>query len=149
MLWDETIDQIATAVPEPPPLRVLPAPQPAMPPEVQPAPAAQVEPYPVVYLDTEPSYQEPEVSEPQPPQVTASEPQPPDLSTSAPMVAPPRLAAGTNIFQQLRDALAVRFALRRRGDADYNSGVEIVSGIGAPRWDQRARPGTGTTVLRS
>ena len=98
------------------------------------------EPYPVVYLDTEPSDPDPAVIEPQPPQVTASEPQPPDLSTSAPMVAPPRLAAGTNTFQRLRDAVAVRFALRRRGDADYDSGVEIVSGIGAPRWDQRARP---------
>ncbi len=140
LLWDETIDQIATAVPEPPPLHVLPAPQPAMPPEVQPVAAAQVEPYPVVYLDTEPSDREPDVSAPQPPQLTASEPQPPDLSTSAPMVAPPRLAAGTNVFQRLRDAVAVRFALRRRGDAGYDSGVEIVSGIGAPRWDQRARP---------
>jgi hypothetical protein len=140
LLWDETIDQIATAVPEPPPLHVLPAPQPVIPPEVEAFAPAHVEPYPVVYLDTEPSDADPSVVEPQPPQVTASEPQPPDLSTSAPMVAPPRLAAGTNTFQRLRDAVAVRFALRRRGDADYDSGVEIVSGVGAPRWDQRARP---------
>ena len=140
LLWDETIDQVATAIPEPPPFHVLPAPQPVIPPEVEPVAVAPAEPYPVVYLDTEPSDAAPAFSEPPPPQVTAAEPQPPDLSTSAPMVSPPRLAAGTNTFQRLRDAVAVRFALRRRGDADYDSGVEIVSGVGAPRWDQRARP---------
>ena len=148
LLWDETIDQIATAVPEPPPLHVLPAPQPVMPPEVETFEAAQVEPYPVVYLDTEPSDADPAVSS-RSHRSSASEPQPPDLSTSAPMVAPPRLAAGTNTFQRLRDAVAVRFALRRRGDVDYDSGVEIVSGTGAPRWDQRTAPGTGATVHRS
>ena len=65
-------------------------------------------------------------------------PQPPDLSTSSPMVAAPQLAAGSNALQRLRDAVAVRFALRRGAGASLDPGVEIVSGIGAPRWNERA-----------
>jgi hypothetical protein len=115
LLWDESIDQIDTAVPSPPPVRVVPAP--AL------SPAAHVE-------------AEPAFPAPQPPQLS-SEPQPPDLSTSAHVVNPPRLAAGPNAFQRLRDAVAVRLALRRGGDAALDSGVEIVSGAGAPKWNQR------------
>ncbi len=164
LLWDETIDQIATEAPVPP-VHVVPAPEPAPIPEIEPGVVTPVEPYPIALVGFEPatdgalepepvdhfdrhpatsfeaesSLPKPTFSEPQPPEVMAQEPQPPDLSTSAPMVAPPRLAAGPNAFQRVRDAVAVRFALRRRGDAEFDSGVEIVSGVGAPRWDQRAR----------
>lgn len=125
LLWDESIDQIVTAAPAPPPVHIAPAPEPELPPEVDPDPVPFVPP--------------------QPPQVVHPEPQPPDLSTSAPLVAAPgatapRLAAGPNPFQRLRDAVAVRFALRRGAGSGLDSGVEIVSGVGAPRWDQRARP---------
>jgi hypothetical protein len=106
-LWDESIDQIETAAPSPPPVRDVST------------PAAQ-----------------PEAHMPQPPQVNP-EPQPPDLSTSAHVLNPPQLAAGPNAFQRLRDAVAVRLALRRGGGAAFDSGVEIVSGAGAPKWNQR------------
>ncbi len=166
LLWDETIDQIPTAAPAPPPVHLVPAPKPAPIPEVEPEvvsiepypitttvvgfeaatdahrepePVDHFDPYPVAPLEAGPSLPEPTFSEPQPPEVMPPEPQPPDLSTSAPMATPPRLASGPNAFQRVRDAVAVRFALRRRGPADLNSGVEIVSGVGAPRWDQRAR----------
>lgn len=127
LLWDETIDQIATATPAPapPPLLVVPAPDPVMAPEIA------AEPYPIAHVDADPG-----LHEPQPPQLV-SEPQPPDLSTSAPMYAAPRLAAGPSAFQRFRDAIAVRFALRRGGNDALDSGVEIVSGAGAPKWNQR------------
>lgn len=115
LLWDETIDQIATAVPSPPPVHVVPAPAPR----------------PTAHIEAEPAF-----STPEPPRISA-EPQPPDLSTSAHVLNPPRLAAGPNAFQRLRDAVAVRLALRRGGGAAFDSGVEIVSGAGAPRWNQR------------
>ncbi|MHB8537942.1 MAG: zf-HC2 domain-containing protein [Candidatus Dormibacteria bacterium] len=123
-LWDETIDQIATAVPAPPPVRIA----------VAPAPAPTPEPLPVAHLETEQPRAEPE-----PPEIIPTEPQPPDLSTSAPIVAAPRLAAGPNAFQRLRDAVAVRLALRRGASSSFDHGVEIVSGTGAPTWNQRAR----------
>jgi hypothetical protein len=114
LLWDETIDQIVTAVPAPPPVHEV-------------AEAA---------LPTAPVPAEPAYVAPQPPELS-SEPQPPDLSTSAHVINPPRLAAGPNAFQRLRDAVAVRLALRRGGGAAFDSGVEIVSGAGAPKWNQR------------
>ncbi len=92
-----------------------------------PAPAPQ----PAAHFTADPAF-----VAPQPPELN-SEPQPPDLSTSAHVVDPPRLATGPNAFQRLRDAVAVRFALRRGGGAEYDSGVEIVSGAGAPKWNQR------------
>ncbi len=125
-LWDETIDQIATTVAAPPPVPAVAA--------TAPGPVAEVEPTPVAYLEPDPG-----VIEPEPPQIIQSEPQPPDLSTSAPIVTAPRLAAGPNAFQRLRDAVAVRLALRRGAGANFDPGVEIVSGTGAPTWDQRAR----------
>ena len=166
LLWDETIDQIPTTAPVTPPVHVVAAPEPVPIPDIEPEVVA-VEPYPITstvvgfeaateaHLEPEPvddfdqdpvssfeagsAFPETAFSEPQPPEVMAPEPQPPDLSTSAPMVAPPRLATGPNAFQRVRDVVAVRFALRRRDGADLESGVEIVSGVGAPRWDQRAR----------
>jgi hypothetical protein len=149
LLWDETIDQIDTAVPEPPPVHVVRSSEPLAAPDVEVDAVDDNETYPIAYLEPEPiahqepsptSYADRSFSDPQPPAFNAAVPQPPDLSTSAPMVAPPRLATGPNAFQRLRDAVAVRFALRRGGDADFDSGVEIVSGVGAPRWDQRTRP---------
>ncbi len=125
-LWDETIDQIPTAVPAPPPIHVVPAPAPLR--------ATEVEEMRVAHLEAGPAF-----TEPLPPQVMSAEPQPPDLSTSTPMVAAPQLAAGPSALQRLRDAVAVRLALRR-GGASLDSGVEIVSGAGAPTWNQRARP---------
>ena len=113
LLWDETIDQIVTAVPAPPPVHEV-------------AEAAPTAPVPA-----EPAY-----VVPQPPELS-SEPQPPDLSTSAHVINPPRLATGPNALQRLRDAVAVRLALRRGGGAAFDSGVEIVSGVGAPKWNQR------------
>jgi hypothetical protein len=153
LLWDETIDQIATAVPAPPPVRVVPMPEP-VPAPVEPqvyghvdAEPAPVEPQVYGHVEAEPAVIAAHVAGnfdpdaalvgPQPPQLGV-EPQPPDLSTSASMIAPPRLAAGPNAFHRLRDAIAVRFALRRGGEATFDSGVEIVSGIGAPKWNQRA-----------
>jgi hypothetical protein len=125
-LWDETIDQIATAVPVPPPVRVAPS--------SEPLPAREVEPLPIPHVEAEPVY-----VEPLPPHVIPAEPQPPDLSTSAPMMAAPRLAAGPSAVQRLRDAVAVRLALRRGAGSRFDSEVEIVSGAGAPTWNQRAR----------
>jgi hypothetical protein len=127
LLWDETIDQIATAAPVPPPLQPSPAHARDATPDVEPQPAAHFEAEPATHF------------EPQPPQIVP-EPQPPDLSTSAPMVTAPRLAAGPNAFHRLRDAVAVRLALRRGAGSALDSGVEIVSGTGAPTWNQRARP---------
>jgi hypothetical protein len=115
LLWDETIGQIATAVPSPPPVHEILAP--ASP------PVARIEPDQAFVA-------------PQPPELS-SEPQPPDLSTSAYVLNPPRLASGPNAFHRLRDAVAVRLALRRGGGAGFDPGVEIVSGAGAPKWNQR------------
>ncbi|MFI5285626.1 MAG: zf-HC2 domain-containing protein [Candidatus Dormibacteria bacterium] len=156
-LWDESIDQIATAVPEPPAVHVL-----AAEPELEPAPEEESAVQPVVEIRDEPvaaaprpvmdTRDEPVATQPepayrvqawpvamdQPPPTITPAPQPPDLSTSAPMVAPPRLAAGSNALQRLRDAVAVRFALRRGAGSQLDPDVEIVSGIGAPRWNERA-----------
>jgi hypothetical protein len=157
LLWDEGIDQIATAVPEPPAVHVLAAegdlePAPEDESEVQPVveerdnPSAAA-PRPVIDTRDEPVATKPEpahrvqawpVAMDQPPPTIMPAPQPPDLSTSAPMVAPPRLAAGSNALQRLRDAVAVRFALRRGAGSQLDPDVEIVSGVGAPRWNERA-----------
>jgi hypothetical protein len=133
LLWDETIDQIATLVPAPPPVHAFSAPEPMIMPDPQPMADLDPEPQPAARPRDEPAFRAP-----QPPQAS-TEPQPPDLSTSAPVPAAPRLAAGPNAFQRLRDALAVRLALRRGAGSKFDSGVEIVSGVGAPRWNQRAR----------
>jgi Putative zinc-finger len=127
LLWDETIDQIATTAPVPPPVQPAPASARAPMSDIEPQAGAQFEPEPAAHF------------EPHPPQIVP-EPQPPDLSTSAPMATAPRLAAGPNAFHRIRDALAVRLALRRGAGSGLDSGVEIVSGTGAPRWNQRARP---------
>jgi hypothetical protein len=157
LLWDESIDQIATAVPEPPAVHVLageaelePAPEDEF--EVQPVveerdKPSDAAPRPVIDTRDEPVATKPEpahrvqawpVAMDQPPPTIMPAPQPPDLSTSAPMVAPPRLAAGSNALQRLRDAVAVRFALRRGAGSQLDPDVEIVSGVGAPRWNERA-----------
>jgi Putative zinc-finger len=133
LLWDETIDQIATTALAPPPVRTFSAPEPVIMPDPQPMAHLDAEPQPVGHRRDEPAFHAP-----QPPQVS-TEPQPPDLSTSAPVPVAPRLAAGSNAFQRLRDAVAVRLALRRGAGSKFDSGVEIVSGVGAPKWNQRAR----------
>jgi Putative zinc-finger len=142
-LWDETIDQIATAVPAPPPMQPAPAAL-RVARDLEAQAVAHVEAQPAAHFEPEPPHVAPDEAqpaahfEPEPPHV-APEPQPPDLSTSAPMVTAPRLAAGPNTFHRLRDAIAVRLALRRGAGSGLDSGVEIVSGTGAPRWNQRAR----------
>ncbi len=123
LLWDEPMDQIATAVPVPPPVHLVPDPGRESLPDVESAGDQPAEPV---------------LIEPQPPQLIPAEPQPPDLSTSATMVPAPRLAAGPNAFQRLRDAVAVRLALRRGAGSHLGTDVEIVSGAGAPRWNERA-----------
>ena len=133
LLWDETIDQIATTVPAPPPVHSYSAPEPPMTPEPRPLAHFDTEPQPVAHGREGAAF-----VESQPPRVLP-EPQPPDLSTSAPMPAAPRLAAGPSAFQRLRDAVAVRLALRRGAGSRFDSGVEIVSGVGAPKWNQRTR----------
>ena len=55
LLWDETIDQIATAAPEPPPVQVVPAPEPVPIPEIEPEVVAPVEPYPIALVGFEPA----------------------------------------------------------------------------------------------
>jgi hypothetical protein len=102
-------------------------------PDPQPMADLDAEPQPVARRRDEPAFRAP-----QPPQAS-TEPQPPDLSTSAPVPPAPRLATGPNALQRLRDALAVRLALRRGAGSKFDSGVEIVSGVGAPKWNQRAR----------
>ena len=121
LLWDDPIDEIATAAPEPPPIVVVPLPvsdfeQPA---EIEAVPA---------------------MVDPLPPTVAPLEPLPPDLSTSADAATAPRLAPGPNPFQRFRDRVAVRLALWRGAGSRFDSGVEIVRGAGAPTWNQRTRP---------
>jgi Putative zinc-finger len=133
LLWDETIDQIATTVPAPPPLHTSSAPEPLMTPEPRQLAHFDAEPQPVAHGRDDAAFV---VSRPP---GASPEPQPPDLSTSAPMPAAPRLAAGPSAFQRFRDAVAVRLALRRGAGSRFDSGVEIVSGVGAPKWNQRTR----------
>ncbi len=138
-LWDEPMDQIQTTpapasmaepepAPVPPPVRVPPAPL------VDWATPSE----PARDLSTEAT-----VAEPQPPEVVLTEPQPPDLASSAPLALEPSLAHPPNAFHRLRDALAVRMALWR-GGSQLDSKVEIVSGAGAPTWNERAHPKSWT-----
>ncbi len=124
-LWDDdSIDQIATA-PSPTPPAVL----------------AVVDPEPVETVDIAPAViapPDPVVMVPQPPEIVAVAPQPPDLSTSAHVPVEPRRAVGPNALQRARDALAVRLALWRGAGSHIDSGVEITSGTGAPKWNERA-----------
>jgi hypothetical protein len=124
-LWDDdSIDQIATAPsPTPPAVRVVPNAEPAAIVDIEPAVIAPPEPVVVV---------------PQPPEIMAAEPQPPDLSTSAFVPVEPRRAVGPNALQRARDAMAVRLALWRGAGSRLDSGVEITSGTGAPKWNERA-----------
>ncbi len=138
-LWDEPMDQIETTP------AVVPVPEPAASPV---PPPVAVTPAPVVDWATpqetaaEPST-EAGFEEPQPPAVVFTEPQPPDLASSAPFAPEPSLAHPPNAFHRLRDAVAVRMALWR-GGAQLDSKVEIVSGAGAPTWNERAHPKSWT-----
>lgn len=65
-------------------------------------------------------------------------PQPPELISPQP---PQQYAPGASSpLRRMRDAVAVRFALWRGAGSHGDSGVEIVSGAGAPTWNQRAHP---------
>ena len=89
LLWDETIDQIATTAPAPapPPVHTFSTPEPLMTPEPRPLAHFDAEPQPVA-----PGRDDAASVESHPPRVS-SEPQPPDLSTSAPRPAAPRARA--------------------------------------------------------
>jgi hypothetical protein len=145
-LWDEPTDT------------VIPLPAPAPPtvdlvPEDDPEPARVFEP---------PSISEPPVTHPaESPATPAAEsaamhaaesrvaappsvepvvgaPQPPDLVS--PLPPQPYAGGGASPFRRMRDTVAVRFALWRGAGSHADSGVEIVSGAGAPTWNQRAHP---------
>ncbi|HEY8673491.1 MAG TPA: hypothetical protein VIM76_06995 [Candidatus Dormibacteraeota bacterium] len=120
-LWDEPTDQSVTpANSTPQSAHLVPEP------ELAPEPMATTAP-------------EPEVFEAQRVRATA-EPQPPDVGFSPPQ--PPQLHPGGTPtgFRRMREALAVRLALWRGAGSRVDSGVEIVSGAGAPTWNQRAHP---------
>jgi hypothetical protein len=116
-LWEEPMDQIVTSpAPTPPPVQAVP--RPAM--ETPHAPEAVI-------------------AEPQPPAL-GPEPQPPAIDNPTPQPPQPITAAAPNAFQRMRDAVAVRIALWRGAGSHLESNVEIVSGAGAPSWNQRAHP---------
>jgi hypothetical protein len=124
-LWDEPTDHVMTSADSAPHSEHL-VPDPDPEPEFTPEPIA-------------PKASEPEIFEA--PHLTATaEPQPPDVGFSPPQ--PPQLHPGGTPtgFQRMRDALAVRLALWRGAGSRVDSGVEIVSGAGAPTWNQRAHP---------
>jgi Putative zinc-finger len=129
LLWDEPLDQIVTSTipstPSPAPLHVLPTPEQANP--IEPVRA------------TAPAVEQP-VAVPQPPDLATSAPHPPQFGSAEPQ--PPLLytSGGPSAFQRMRDAIAVRIALWRGGGSHIDSSVEIVSGAGAPTWNQRAHP---------
>ena len=129
LLWDEPLDQIVTSTipssPSPPPAHVLPAPEPEKP--VEPTRAASPDVAPPVAV-------------PQPPDLRTSAPQPPALGSAAPQPPQPYAGGTPKAVHKLRDAIAVRIALWRGGGAHLDSSVEIVSGAGAPTWNQRAHP---------
>ncbi|MGA7987439.1 MAG: zf-HC2 domain-containing protein [Candidatus Dormiibacterota bacterium] len=129
LLWNEPLDQIVTSTvpssPSPPPLQVLPAPEPVK--AVEPTPA------------TSPAVESP-VAIPQPPDLRTSAPQPPEIGAAVPQPPKPYVGGAPNAVHKLRDAIAVRIALWRGGGAHLDSSVEIVSGAGAPTWNQRAHP---------
>jgi hypothetical protein len=122
LLWDEPLDQRATS-PIPPPIHVVPDPIPA--PVTRPEPAQ-------AFMDPEPA------AVPQPPEHPTAVPQPPALGIPMALPPAPSVAGAPNAFQRVRDALAVRIALWRGSGSEVDSGVEIVSGAGAPTWNQRA-----------
>jgi Putative zinc-finger len=124
-LWDEPTDEVMTSAHSTPPSNhVVPDPDPE--PEFIPEP-----------MPPKPSA--PEVFEAHGIQAAAPEPRPPEVGFSP---QPPQLHPGgaPTAFQRLRDALAVRLALWRGAGSRVDSGVEIVSGAGAPTWNQRAHP---------
>jgi Putative zinc-finger len=116
-LWEEPMDQLVTSTaPTPPPVHAVPKPA--------------VEP---------PRAPEALVAAPQPPEVVA-QPQPPTIGYAEPQPPQSPVAGAPNAFQRMRDAVAVRFALWRGAGSHLESNVEIVSGAGAPSWNQRAHP---------
>jgi hypothetical protein len=113
-LWDEPTDEVMTSA------------------HVVPDPEFMPEPMP-------PNASEPDVLEAPQIQAAAAEPRPPAVGFSP---QPPQLHPGgaPTAFRRMRDALAVRLALWRGAGSHVDSGVEIVSGAGAPTWNQRAHP---------
>jgi hypothetical protein len=68
----------------------------------------------------------------------ANVPQPPELIFPRPLQQ--YSPGASSPLRRMRDAVAVRFALWRGAGSHGDSGVEIVSGAGAPTWNQRAHP---------
>jgi anti-sigma factor RsiW len=116
-LWEEPSDHIApTVAPTPPPVHAVAKPAAVAPPAL-----------------------EARVAEPQPPEIGVVEPQPPAVTSADPQPPQPHIGGAPNAFQRMRDAVAVRIALRR-GAGSLESNVEIVSGAGAPSWNKRTHP---------
>jgi Putative zinc-finger len=125
-LWDEPADQVMT-----PPGSTPPSAHPV--PDPEPEPELTPEPIPPNASGSE-VYAAPQI------EAAAAAPQPPEVGFSPPQ--PPQVHPGgtPTAFRRVRDALAVRLALWRGAGSHLDSGVEIVSGAGAPTWNQRAHP---------
>jgi Putative zinc-finger len=113
-LWDEPTDEVMTSTHADPEPEFIPEPMP-------------------------PKASAPEVFGAHEIQAATAEPRPPEVGFSP---QPPQLHPGgaPTAFKRVRDALAVRLALWRGAGSHNDSGVEIVSGAGAPSWNQRAHP---------
>jgi hypothetical protein len=123
--WDEPTDQIMISAHSTPSAHPIPDPDPGS--QVTPEPAAS-------------QLAEPVVSEAPQIEDAAATPQPPDVGFSPPQPPQPYSGGTPAAFRRVRDALAVRLALWRGAGSHIDSGVEIVSGTGAPTWNQRAHP---------
>jgi Putative zinc-finger len=128
-LWNEPTDQVMTSADS-----TTPSAHPVPAPDPDPDPESQFTPEPIPPKASEPeAYRAPQIE-------VAAQPQPPDVGFSPPQ--PPQLHPGGTPtgLRRMRDALAVRLALWRGAGSSVDSGVEIVSGAGAPTWNQRAHP---------
>jgi Putative zinc-finger len=133
-LWDEPTDQLVKSAHPTPPDHVVPDASSGA--AVTPEPAATH----LSEAEIEPALARPLNSETPTVAAPGNEPQPPDLGFSQPQPPQPHAGGAPPPFRRIRDALTVRLALWRGGGSHLDSGVEIVSGAGAPTWNQRAHP---------
>jgi hypothetical protein len=145
-LWDEPADPvIPSRAPTPPTVDLVPEddPEPARvsePPSMSDPPVTHPAESPATpTAESAPLHaSEALVAAPRSVEPVVGPPQPPDLVS--PLPPQPYAAGGSSPFRRMRDAMAVRFALWRGAGSHADSGVEIVSGAGAPTWNQRAHP---------
>jgi Putative zinc-finger len=132
LLWDEPMDQTVTSAHSAmPPADMVPDPDSGS--AVTPGPSTH--PPEAAMHPPEPPF-----AEAPPLGATTGEPQPPAVGISQPQPLQPYAAGAPSPFRKMRDAMAVRLALWRGAGSRGDSGVEIVSGAGAPTWNQRAHP---------